>query len=1113
MRGYLHRFSFTIRLLALFALFLPAIHGVSISNCSNLTSAGENYTLAANITLASSICFRVQAANVTLDCNGFSLTGGNASGNFAIYTNQFNTTIKNCIISNFSTGLYLNRTLNASISNVSSFSTCGKAGGDFNGDGIYMEYANFSTISRVNVSSLASAGIRIVSSSCNNTIISSTAYAGSDIGIYFDSGSNNNTISNTSVSSASGKALGMALSLRNTFSDSTFSSATSYPVWLFAVSNGNRFVNNTFISTGGAANLVFLDNTGGASTGNYFALNNFTSTSGYYVSDASGSNFLNYTVNGINQGNIYHNVMNGSVNISGLVGSSVSGLYVSSTMYNSTSSGSKVTSNIMDYAPLTANPAQLNCSQLSIANAAYAMTSSIAVNGATCLNITAANVTLDCNGHSITGNNSTGAYGIITSAANTTIRNCNVSNFGYGISSYAAGTRITDTNATSSNCNTIDLYNATGAVLNRVNATKLTPTCSTIAITNGANITIENSTLTGVNGIWTENTLPITGIRAVNNTFSCQVQQCISLSSVTSDSYFALNNFTGAGTYAVDNNGSNYYNFTVFGINQGNIWGNVINGSVNISGLSASSISGLYVGTTGSGYPYNSTTSGGKLQGSAVDYAPLTSAQVLPPNISINAPASGQVFLFASGSGIRATVAANGSNLLPDYLRINITGAGNSSYIYNNSSSTNTANCTASGLSLSCNVFPQLTPGNYTVAAFVSDANPRNATATLNFTVSSTEGNSTNITTNLQNATVLINGTEVNSSTAFTGVLTVNITANALPVALFNYNFSYSGLNFSAINMTRGAIGSASYIEISGIPLSGMVGNKNVTIYNASSSYTQVCVLDIAGANVTDITSACTGRNETLLTCDGTVSNGKWCTMSGTTIYLYNLTHSAALQYAPAAAAPSTGGSDYATPFLSYAFNCSSGSLLVSAKRSSEPISGIEIRLKDPASTGWLSSAATGSNGAAPFTITSDGRYSVESVRTTGYFAAYISPFTLSLCQKAETAAPPAQNNATQAQPSAPSQPPVQPQETPKNNAGNNPPSVPPSGQAAKNQTPAESIINETISGLPLSDGAKETATATAAPTLSLATICGGMAIVLIPLAYLLFIRKKKNGL
>ena len=96
---------------------------------------------------------------------------------------------------------------------------------------------------------------------------------------------------------------------------------------------------------------------------------------------------------------------------------------------------------------------------------------------------------------------------------------------------------------------------------------------------------------------------------------------------------FILNriNATGAAIYINDTTGANFYNSTYAGKNQGNAYANVLNGSVNISGLTLSSLPSLYIGFNGSGYPYNNSTSGGKFVCSfsgCGDKAPLTPTQI-----------------------------------------------------------------------------------------------------------------------------------------------------------------------------------------------------------------------------------------------------------------------------------------------------------------------------------------------------------------------------------------------------------------------------------------------------------------------------------------------------
>jgi len=113
----------------------------------------------------------------------------------------------------------------------------------------------------------------------------------------------------------------------------------------------------------------------------------------------------------------------------------------------------------------------------------------------------------------------------------------------------------------------------------------------------------------------------------IRNTFASGASQPTVYIYSSSGNTFALNNFTTAtSSYYIQDQvppSTNFYNTTVGGINQGNIYPNVMSGSVQVSGTIASSIPGLYVGNSGTGYPYGPSTSGGKMQG-ATDNAPLT---------------------------------------------------------------------------------------------------------------------------------------------------------------------------------------------------------------------------------------------------------------------------------------------------------------------------------------------------------------------------------------------------------------------------------------------------------------------------------------------------------
>ena len=105
--------------------------------CGNLSVANYVCTLYFNQSINGSDCFNVQAQNVTIECNGLSITGDDSNNTYGIFSNQFNTTIENCNISNFATGIYFNGADNGTISNTSASTTYPAAGND--GYGIYLD--------------------------------------------------------------------------------------------------------------------------------------------------------------------------------------------------------------------------------------------------------------------------------------------------------------------------------------------------------------------------------------------------------------------------------------------------------------------------------------------------------------------------------------------------------------------------------------------------------------------------------------------------------------------------------------------------------------------------------------------------------------------------------------------------------------------------------------------------------------------------------------------------------------------------------------------------------------------------------------------------------------
>jgi len=317
------------------------------------------------------------------------------------------------------------------------------------------------------------------------------------------------------------------------------------------------------------------------------------------------------------------------------------------------------------------------CGTLSVPNSVCTLTQNLASSG-TCFTVAANNVTINCNGYTISGpSNYMFYYGVYSNRNYTQVQNCKINGFGssvffvnasYGTiqntsaNSSAIGNNDLTGNAimlsSGSNYNTITnvtalskssfgIFMNSNANHNTVTNAILPSTFSGQSMSIRANHTIMSNIsapgytqLAGTNNILANSTflsfyldpVGVTGnTRNVvyNNVFSSTGSSSIyALTVLSKGNTLYWNTFTGSGGYIKDYMPANMnsYNTTINGKSEGNLWGNVLNGSVNVTGSVASGYPGmaLFVGSGGSGYPYKNTTSLGKIKGKAVDYAPLT---------------------------------------------------------------------------------------------------------------------------------------------------------------------------------------------------------------------------------------------------------------------------------------------------------------------------------------------------------------------------------------------------------------------------------------------------------------------------------------------------------
>ncbi|MEM3362574.1 MAG: NosD domain-containing protein, partial [Candidatus Anstonellaceae archaeon] len=291
----------------------PYSLAVNIGSCGINFMSNRRYVLSAALSSSSGTCFNITVPNVTLDCQGYSITGANNSGSIAIYSNSSNTTIKNCVIQNFSSAIQIvgdgadyaniqNNTINLTYS-----TSCSITNGVCNG--IFLNNADNSTISnnRINVYQY---GINLYNSADYNNISNNNASASFYYAISLSS-SSNNTITSNNASSTTSYSIYLSSSSNNTITSNNASATNNYAIYLSSSSNNTISSNNAsatfnaiYLSSNSNYNTISSNNASASqvaiylySSSNYNTItsNNASATNSYAIrlSSSSNNNFSN----------------------------------------------------------------------------------------------------------------------------------------------------------------------------------------------------------------------------------------------------------------------------------------------------------------------------------------------------------------------------------------------------------------------------------------------------------------------------------------------------------------------------------------------------------------------------------------------------------------------------------------------------------------------------------------------------------------------------------------------------------------------------------------------------------------------------------------------------
>jgi len=338
-----------------------AFHGLSVTTASQTAVSVLNGT------------------DTVIDCAGGAITGTNAAGTDGVYSNQTRTTVRNCVISGYQMGVFFDNATYGALQNITVNTTYPSGQGAFlstgsnyntisnssftsaTGNGLHLHFTEHNTITGTTASSGSTGNGMYIFGSTHTLVSGSTATSASTAGLRLDTGSSN-TVANCIVNGNSG-FLG-ALSIYSSESGSTVANSTiegnggNCTLGLRSAGSNapvdNLFANNTFKN---AMTLACLDYLAGNNT---FYWNNFSGAVALYVNDSNGGNFYNTTLAGQGEGNLWADILDGTVNVSGTAFSLYGpGYYigVSGNGYPySNGTSAKVIGAVTDFAPLVLGP-------------------------------------------------------------------------------------------------------------------------------------------------------------------------------------------------------------------------------------------------------------------------------------------------------------------------------------------------------------------------------------------------------------------------------------------------------------------------------------------------------------------------------------------------------------------------------------------------------------------------------------------------------------------------------------------------------------------------------------------------------------------------------------
>ncbi|MFH1306561.1 MAG: right-handed parallel beta-helix repeat-containing protein, partial [Candidatus Micrarchaeota archaeon] len=271
---------------------LTIIDNPDVSACKNLSTPNSVYSLTQDISSTGTTCINITAENVTLNCSGYKITGDNTTSTAGVNTSKYNTSVKNCIILNFSTGIYIDgdgadyANITNNTINITYETSCSSSNGKCNA--IFLTGADNSEVKKNRVY-VYQYGIGLNSNTNYNNVSYNNASASYNNAIYIYT-SSNNTISYNNASASTNYAMSLSGSFNNTVSFNNVS-ASSYAISLSSSSSNNNITYNN--ASASVSYTIYLS----ASSNNTISYNNASASTSFAIYFASNCNNNNITYN------------------------------------------------------------------------------------------------------------------------------------------------------------------------------------------------------------------------------------------------------------------------------------------------------------------------------------------------------------------------------------------------------------------------------------------------------------------------------------------------------------------------------------------------------------------------------------------------------------------------------------------------------------------------------------------------------------------------------------------------------------------------------------------------------------------------------------------------